>query len=268
MPDAPLRLRLQIAVMRRLTALLKLLGLRERVIELRWKRARGKRLKAEAAGSDALSRPALHDMDVKLAEIIDRDGGFFVEAGANDGFTQSNTYWLERFRGWSGVLVEPMPELAARTRIERPKAEVVSCALVPADEDGGTVTMRFGSLMSSVLGSHGDDEEERAWVAPGLVLGWTDPYDAHVPARSLTAVLDEAQAPEVDLLSLDVEGYELQVLQGLDLERHAPRWMLIEVHDPETDRPPLEAILGERYVMHGMLSPLDVLYRRVDVAAA
>lgn len=241
-----MRLRLQIAVMRRLTALLKLLGLRERVIELRWERARRRRLKAEANGSDALSRPALHDMDVKLNDIIDVDDGFFVEAGANDGYTQSNTYWLERFRGWSGVLVEPMPALAARTRVERPQAQVVSCALVPAAENGGTVTMRFGSLMSSVLGSHGDDDQERAWVAPGLVLGWTDPYDAEVPARSLSAVLDEAQAQEIDLLSLDVEGYELQVLQGLDLERHAPRWMLVEVHDPEADRPPLEALLGDR----------------------
>lgn len=269
MSKAPLRIRVQIVAMRQATRLLKAAGQRERVAGLRWKRARQRRLTAEATGSDRLSRPALHGLDVKLDEIIDRDGGFFVEAGANDGFTQSNTYWLERFRGWSGVLVEPMPELAERARVERPEAKVVSCALVPADRDGTTVTMRFGSLMSTVLGSHGDDADEAAWTAPGLVLGWSDPYDAEVPARSLSAVLDEAGAPaDIDLISLDVEGYELQVLQGLDLTRHAPRWLLVEVHDPATDRPPIEALLGERYVEHAMLSPLDVLYRRSDVAAS
>ena len=269
MANTPPRLRLQIAATRRVTALLKLLGLRERVIERRWRRSRSRRLAAEATGSDRLSRPALHEMDLQLDKIIDRDAGFFVEAGANDGFTQSNTYWLERFRGWSGVLVEPMPELAGRARVERPAATVVECALVPFDEDGSTVTMRFGSLMSSVIGSHGGDAEEAAWVAPGLVLGWSDPYDAEVPARSLSAILDDVEAlGEIDLVSLDVEGYELQVLRGLDLARHAPRWLLVEVHDPETDRPPIEALLGERYVVDRMLSPLDVLYRRADVPAA
>jgi len=269
MASAPLRIRAQIVAMRLLTALLKLLGQRERVAHWRWRRARRRRLAAEAAGSDRLSRPALHEMDMRLDEIIDRDGGFFVEAGANDGFTQSNTYWLERFRGWRGLLVEPVPELAALARTDRPDATVVSCALVPADEDGGTVTVRFGSLMSSVLGSHGDDAAEAAWVAPGLVLGWSDPYDAEVPARSLSAVLDELEAlpSEIDLVSLDVEGYELEVLRGLDLTRHAPRWLLVEVHDPAADRPPIEALLGERYVVHRMLSPLDVLYRRADVPA-
>ena len=77
----------------------------------RLRRDREKRAAAETRGDDTLSRPALHELDVKLGAIIDRDGGFFVEAGAHDGFTQSNTYWLERFRGWRGLLVEPMPEL-------------------------------------------------------------------------------------------------------------------------------------------------------------
>ena len=90
------------------TTVLKVLGLRDRVLAARIDRARARRLTAEAADSDAHSKPALHGMDVKLDTILDKDGGFFIEAGANDGFTQSNTYWLERFRGWHGLLVEPM----------------------------------------------------------------------------------------------------------------------------------------------------------------
>ena len=68
----------------------------------------------EALGSRRYSQPALHGMDARLEALLDRDGGVFLEAGAHDGYTQSNTYYLERFRGWTGVLVEAVPELHAK----------------------------------------------------------------------------------------------------------------------------------------------------------
>ena len=258
----PTKLRAQIAVMRLVTRVLRAVGLREEVIRRRRARAWRRR---RAADKDApLSHPALHDMDSKLDAVIDRDGGFFVEAGANDGYTQSNTYWLERFRGWNGILIEPMSTYVDECRAQR-AATVVRAALVPFDHQGDTVTMRFGDLMSTVAGTHGGDNDDHDWVQAGLVLGWYDEHEEAVPARTLSSILDEAGAPEVDLLSLDVEGYEPAVLRGLDLDRHAPRWMLIEMHDPEAGRREIGDILGDRYVEHGLLSPLDMLYRRTDV---
>ena len=53
---------------------------------------------AERLGSARYSRPALYQLDRKLEAYLG-DGGFFVEAGANDGFRFSNRYYLERFRG-------------------------------------------------------------------------------------------------------------------------------------------------------------------------
>jgi hypothetical protein len=89
-----------------------------------------------------------------------------------------------------------------------------------------------------------------------------------VPARTLSSLLDEMDAPEVDLLSLDVEGHEPQALRGLDLDRHAPRFVLVEIHDMATGREPIEAILGHRYVAVEQLSPVDMLYARRDQPAA
>jgi FkbM family methyltransferase len=254
----PVKSRAFIAAARLVTTLLKLTGQRQRVLD--WRIGRARRRRAAAGPEDPLSRPALHDMDRKLDALLDRDDGFFVEAGGNDGYTQSNTYWLERFRGWRGILVEPMPELYELCRAERPGATVLQAALMPSDYDGATVRMRFAGLMSTVAGEH-----ENAWrTRMGNITGWYDPYDADVPARTLSAVLDEAGAPEVDLLSLDVEGFEASVLAGLDLERHAPRWILVEVHDGLDGRAPFDALLGARYELHSALSPIDLLYRRVD----
>jgi FkbM family methyltransferase len=186
-------------------------------------------------------------MDVRLAELLG-DGGVFVEAGANDGFRQSNTYYLERFHGWSGVLVEPIPELADVARRRRTKSRVINCALVAEDFPEETVTIRFRDLMSSV-----DPEvSETSW-------GWERAYDVAVRARTLTSVLEEAGVEKVDLMSLDVEGHEASVLDGLDLERFGPKWLLIEVRDRNLDR------LSSRlpgYAVHEWLTEQDALLVR------
>lgn len=223
---------------------------------------RRRRRRLEARGDFSRSRPALYAMDAKLDRYLNRDGGFFVEAGANDGYNQSNTYWLARARGWRGLLVEPVPELHAEAVAERPESYVFNAALVAASEEGSTVTMRYGGLMSIVAGSRGGSEADAAYLAPAFTLGLEEPYEVTVPARTLSSLLDEVRAPEVDLLSLDVEGFEPQVLRGLDWERHAPRHLLIEHQAEPERRAAIEAVLGDRYAVADELSPYDTLYVR------
>jgi FkbM family methyltransferase len=244
------------------TAALRRLHAREAVISLRHDMARARRLVFERRGSARYSTPALHDMDLALDRFIGRSGGVFLEAGGFDGFTQSNTYYLERFRGWRGILVEPIPELAALARRNRPGARVVQAALVDPEFGESTVALEFGDLMTTV-----SRDGARDWVKPGLVLGWRDHRLEHAPARTLSDIIDEAGGPPIDLLSLDVEGHEAAALRGLDLERHAPAWIVIEMHDLAGGRAQIEPILGERYVEHAQISPLDLLYRRTDVSA-
>ena len=231
------------------------------VLWSRWlavKRAWRRRL--EARGDFSRSRPALDDLDALLERHLPTGTGFFVEAGANDGYTQSNTYYLERARGWSGLLVEPMPTLAAEATRERPGARVVNAALVSEEVPGATIRMRFGGLMSIVAGSRGDEREEQAYVAAAFELGVDEPYEADVPARTLSALLSEMGDPKIDLLSLDAEGYEPQILAGLDLGRHRPALVLVEVQDMDAG---LAAITDELpgYEVVEALSPRDLLLR-------
>jgi FkbM family methyltransferase len=253
-------------------AILSLPGLRRRAVRRWiWERrndlAWARRALFERFGSDRYSHPALHDLDRKLANWLP-ESGFFVEAGAYDGFIQSNTYWLERFRSWSGVLVEPVPHLFARARRVRPRSHVVNCALVSPDLGESAVTIRYGGLMSLIKGARGGSDDENRHVEAGDMFGLDDvAYDISVPARTLTSVLHEARAPEaIDLLSLDVEGYEASVLRGLDLDRFRPRFIVIEMDAPGR-RMPVEAVIGDRYELVEQLSPVDVLYRRRDTTA-
>ena len=225
---------------------------------------RWRRRAHEFVGSARYSRPALDQLDLKLERHLDFDGGFFVEAGAHDGYAQSNTYYLERFRGWSGVLVEGIPALAALCRRNRPRSTVVQAALVAQAQPGDTVRMHFGGLMSAVAGALGSAEATAAHVRQGVaVQELPGTYEIAVPARTLSDVLDEA-APgrEVDLLSLDVEGLEAAVLRGLDLRRHAPRFICVEARD----RAEIEALLAPRYRLREVLvdhgARCDLLFAR------
>jgi FkbM family methyltransferase len=224
---------------------------------------RARRRFYEWIGSDRYSHPAAHDLDRKLAEYLPHHDGVFIEAGAYDGYYESNTYWFERRRGWTGLLVEPIPELASEARRQRPRTRVVECALIPFDSNLETVTMRYGGPMSLVPGAQVNDAADREHARTGAEGMRREVYEVTVPARTLTSVLDECGIHEVDLLSLDVEGYEASVLRGLDLTRHAPRFIVVEALDEDHQRPDIEAVLGGYYAHEARLSVRDHLYRRL-----
>jgi FkbM family methyltransferase len=216
---------------------------------------------AERLGSTRYSKPALYDVEDRLAPFLPERPGVFLEAGAHDGFTQSNTYWLERHAGWSGVLVEPIPALAARCRRTRPRAQVFSCALVGEASAGDTVTITYGDLMSTLVGGPGSVQDARTHATQGAKTAGQRNFEIEVPARTLTSVLEEAGVDGLDLAVLDVEGHELDVLEGLDMERFAPTLLMVEMLDLPRLRPRIEAELSQRYEPVEEITAYDMLYR-------
>jgi FkbM family methyltransferase len=208
----------------------------------------------ETVGSRRYSRPALHGMDRRLEQLVGERPGVFVEAGAHDGYTQSNTYYLERYLGWRGLLVEAVPELWAKARKRRPRSTVVQAALVAPEQEAAEVVIHFGDLASTI----GDPEHARG----GLDNAGRTGYEVRVPGRTLSALLDETGLGAPDLLVLDVEGHELDALRGLEMDRHAPALLLVEMLDMRRQRPQFDAFLASRYDFAEALSDWDALYRR------
>ena len=211
----------------------------------------------ESFGSDRYSHLAINDLDRKLSAYLDFRGGTFIEAGANDGLSQNNTYWFERFRGWRGLLVEAVPEKAMACRRNRPKAIVIQSALVASD-DVKSVRIRTADLMAYVEGGFSDPAQEKTHLGHAMELyNPSSIVEIEVPARTLSSILDEQAIDKIDLFSLDVEGFEAEVLKGLDTSRHRPRYILVETKQIDT----IMAVLGTAYEQVGLLSHHDHLLR-------
>lgn len=178
---------------------------------------------------------------VGVCGAIANRAGVFVEAGANDGVRQSNTLRLEQQFGWNGVLIEPSPHAFEQLEVNRPGVPAINAALVGSDYSLPTVQGAFldgqltGTVVRSLMKRSPDLAHSRGEVLARRIrkaAGFSAKASlVEVPAKTLTECLDMVQIRCIDLLSLDVEGYEYEALQGLDLARFRPKLILIEVRD-------------------------------------
>lgn len=139
--------------------------------------------------------------------------GIFVEVGANDPKDGSQSLRLEE-AGWRGLLVEPLSEHAAELRRLR-KAHVEEVACGPRDRHDTIMQFKVAGVASTLA-----DE----FINHKMVEQETRP----VHVVTLDSLLQKHGLDRIDFLSLDVEGYELEVLDGLSLERCRPAFILIE----------------------------------------
>lgn len=151
-----------------------------------------------------------------VAAFFGDSKGYFVEVGANEPRVRSQTWHLEQ-SGWTGILIEPQPDLARELRAMR-MAKVFAVACSGPEHEGRTLPLHVAGPLSSL---------DRSGMAPGAVPQAV----IEVPIRTLDSVLTEAKTPErFDFLSIDVEGHEIEVLRGFDIARWQPRLILLEDH--------------------------------------
>jgi FkbM family methyltransferase len=189
------------------------------------------------------------------------DGGYYVELGANDGISQSNTFFLEKKHKWHGLLIEPVPHLFFDCVKNRSVTNSFQCAAaVPSFFKEEFVRIRYADLMSRTIHLYSDNKEiiEHENLAKKYLKRNESIIEFGAVAKTLTSMLDECKAPtKIDFMSLDVEGSELAVLEGVDHEKYRFKYILIETRDKDTT----VKCLGEYgYELVNAISKMDLLF--------
>ena len=174
--------------------------------------------------ANKLSKEVRENFEKQLVrEFFDhRADGFFVDVGANDPTSMmSQSHHLENTLNWTGLLVEPNPQLAQRCREQRPASATFECACVDQED--------HPSLTLYIPLKNGQEMDLHAGIDKNIDdFNYHEHKEVSVKARTLNSILKEISAPEIDFLSIDVEGAELQVLKGLDFSQYKPQLILLE----------------------------------------
>jgi FkbM family methyltransferase len=170
--------------------------------------------------------------DYILAYVFENSKtGVYVDVGANDPDKDTVTrYFYEK--GWRGINVEPIPELAKKLKERRP--DDVNLGIGISDAVG---ELTFYRAQYSGLSTF-DPAVMQRHKASGISF-----EEMKIPVSTLTAVFDAQPIVEqgIAFLNADVEGYEKQVLSGLDFTRYRPRVVMAESTAPLTETPTHQA---------------------------
>ncbi len=205
-----------------------------------------------------------NNLDKKIESYLNYNNGYFVELGANDGITQSNSYYFEKYRGWRGTLVEPTPHNYLKCIQNRKnETQVFLNACVSFDYNEKFVEIIYSNLASTSVGVETDiDNSENFHKQHKNFLEKKNNevnFRFGAVADNLNNILTKANAPkQIDFLSLDVEGAEIEVLKGLNHKEYRFKLICIESRDIKKTKNFLEM---NEYLLLEKLDGLDYLFK-------
>jgi FkbM family methyltransferase len=150
--------------------------------------------------------------------LQDRRGGVFVDVGASHFQKNSNTYFLEKQLGWSGVAIDPIESFAADYAAHRPRTRFVPLFVA----DRSHTLVKFFVNPNQTLVSSSDAEFTKRW---GKNVDSSD-----VRTITLDDLLAELGVTQVDFLNMDIELSEPKALAGFSIQKYRPALVCIEAH--------------------------------------
>jgi FkbM family methyltransferase len=169
-----------------------------------------------------------------LNELNFKKNGFFVEFGANDGVSLSNTYLLEKEFNWNGILVEPNKIYLDKLRKNR-KCHIDTRLIYTTSDTmllfAGTREPEFSKIKKFYdTDFHASDVTE----------------EYYVNTISLNDLLIKFNAPKIiDYISIDTEGCEYDIIKNFNFDIYKFRIITCE-HNFSKNREKIHALLTSK----------------------
>jgi FkbM family methyltransferase len=145
-----------------------------------------------------------------------QEQGFYVDVGAGHP-RYGNDTWTLYVRGWRGINIEPTETMYRELIVQRPEDRTFNVVI---SDDPGTVT--FYEVMGTRLSTCDQKEAKRASEKGFEVV------QRAMEAVTLRSLFSEASLQEIDLLKVDVEGFEFKILASSDWDRFRPKVIMVK----------------------------------------
>lgn len=189
----------------------------------------------------------IKDLDIIYERYLGlKVDGFFVDVGAFDCDGWSNTSCLADI-GWSGIVIEPQPTMANACRSKYANNDKVVIVEMAASDITSSTKLYPGGSQSTII----EEMIEVYASTEQLKFSGMEPNNfIWVDTDTLDSILDQHGAPTwpsstVDVMSIDVEGAELLVLQGFTISWWMPKLVIIEMYEDRPDEPQLSRNVEE-----------------------
>ena len=193
--------------------------------------------------SSPKSRSQLGQDFFALGATSQSSSKFFVEIGGGDPIIASNSYLLQESYGWSGIIVEPNPELIKKTidiRCNNGRVSVYPFAL--ANRNGVESFLPAGMLGTFERFIDGDfhsKQRTKLKNREGLIK---------VETKTPYTFIEECKIKQIDFLSLDTEGSEWEIISNWSFELIRPTAICIEVNNRSFARGTLQFLESKNYI--------------------
>ena len=146
-----------------------------------------------------------------------KENGVFLDIGAHDGQSCSNTLFFEQFRNWTGICIEPGPEEFERLKNFRKSICVNACVSNYDGESDFTYISGYSNMLSGLSESYDDRHI-------GRIRGEIQNYGGEqriikMPVFKLQTILDRYNILNIDFCSIDTEGSEFNIVKSIDFNK-------------------------------------------------
>ena len=165
--------------------------------------------------------------DIYVAELLGRpDHGTFVDIGANDGVTISNTLYFEKELGWNGLAIEPIPAAYEKLKANRNCRTLNACI---SDTEGTAEFLEVegrAQMLSGLVTKY--DKQHLRRINRSIKRLGGSVTKTEVECMRIGTALARFKIDRIDFLSLDTEGGELDILQDIDFNAIPVRAISVE----------------------------------------